>query len=133
MRTLVIFQFVLACFCLGLTFIFVHFPDWLSFGGHEFLQRETFSVVSLLAGFLGGAHFPLANRILLAEQSQVGPTAGLVYGVDLLGSFLGCLLVGLVFIPSMGIYQTLFILALINLTAILPFIISWPTTAVLET
>ena len=132
-RTLVIFQFGLACFCLGLAFMFVHFPDWLSFGGHEFLHREAFSVVSLVAGFLGGAHFPLANRILLKEQSQVGPTAGLVYGVDLLGSFLGCILVGLVFIPAMGIYQTLFILALVNLTAIFPFIISWPTTSVLET
>ena len=127
MSTLVIFQFTLACFCLGLAFMFVHFPDWLSFGRYEFLYRETFSVVTLVAGFLGGAHFPLANRILLEEQPQVGPTAGLVYAVDLLGSFLGCLLVGLVFIPSMGIYQTLFILALINLTAILPFIISWPT------
>jgi spermidine synthase len=105
--------------------MFVHFSDWLSFGRHEFLYRETFSVVSLVAGFLGGAHFPLANRILLEEQLQVGRIAGLVYGVDLLGSFLGCLLVGLVFIPSLGIYQTLFILASVNLTAILPFIISW--------
>ena len=133
MRTLVIFQFALACFCLGLAFMLVHFPDWLSFGDHSFLYRQTFSVVTLVAGFLGGAHFPLANRILLEEQPQVGPTAGLVYGVDLLGSFLGCLLVGLVFIPAMGILQSLGILALLNMTAILPFIISWPTTAVLET
>ncbi|MDH3965093.1 MAG: hypothetical protein OEV25_16920, partial [Deltaproteobacteria bacterium] len=64
---------------------------------------------------------------------QVGRIAGLIYGVDLLGSFLGCLLVGLIFIPSLGIYQTLFILALVNLTAILPFIISWPPSAVPET
>jgi len=132
-RTLVIFQFVLACFCLGLTFIFLQFPDWLSFGRHESLYRETFSAVSLVAGFLGGAHFPLANRILLEEQALVGSTAGLVYAVDLLGSFLGCLLVGLVFIPSMGILQSLVILALVNITAIFPFIISWPTTAVPET
>jgi len=132
-RTLVTFQFVLACFCLGLAFMFVHFSHWLSFGRQEFLYRETFSVVSLVAGFLGGTHFPLANRILLEELPQVGPIAGLLYGVDLLGSFLGCLLVGLVFIPAMGIYQTLFLLALVNLTAIFPFIISWPTTAVPET
>jgi spermidine synthase len=127
-RTLVTFQFVLACFCLGLAFIFVHYSRWLSFGHHEFLYREVFSVVSLVAGFLGGVHFPLANRILLEELLQVGPIAGLLYGVDLLGSFLGCLLAGLVFIPSLGIYQTLFILALLNLTAILPFI-----TAILST
>ncbi len=91
------------------------------------MYREAFSVVSLVAGFLGGVHFPLANRILLEELPQVGPIAGLLYGVDLLGSCLGCLLVGLVFIPAMGIYQTLFIFALLNLTAIIPFIISWPS------
>jgi spermidine synthase len=124
MRTLVIFQFALACFCLGLAFMLVHFPDWLSFGDHSFLYRQTFSVVTLVAGFLGGAHFPLANRILLEEQPHVGPTAGLVYGVDLLGSFLGCLLVGLVFIPAMGILQSLGILALLNMTAVLPLTVS---------
>jgi spermidine synthase len=78
----------------------------------------------LVAGFLGGAHFPLASRILLEEQPRVGLIAGLVYGVDLLGSFLGCLLVGLVFIPSLGILQSLLILALINITAFLPLSVS---------
>jgi len=33
-------------------------------------------------------------------------------------------LVGLVFIPSLGIYQTLFILASVNLTAVLPLTVS---------
>lgn len=80
-------------------------------------------------GFIGGTHFPLANRLLLTEQSRV---AGLIYAVDLLGSFLGCLLVGLIFIPSVGILQALILLALVNVSAILPFIISWPTSAVLE-
>jgi spermidine synthase len=78
----------------------------------------------LVAGFLGGAHFPLANRILLEEQLKVGRIAGLIYGVDLLGSFLGCLLVGLVFIPLMGIIQSLVILALVNITAVLPLTVS---------
>ncbi len=88
--------------------------------------------MSFAAGFIGGTHFPLANRLLLTEQTRVGRVAGLIYAVDLLGSFLGCLLVGLVFIPSVGILQTLILLALINVSAILPFIISWPTPAVLE-
>lgn len=124
MRTLITFQFALACFCLGMAFMFVYFSHRLSFGPHEFLYRGIFSAVSLVAGFLGGAHFPLASRILLEEQPQVGLIAGLVYGVDLLGSFLGCLLVGLVFIPSLGILQSLLILALINITAFLPLSVS---------
>jgi spermidine synthase len=119
---LVTFQFTLACFCLGLSIMFVYFPDWLSSSQHHFLYRETFSVISLVAGFLGGAHFPLANRLFLEEHTQVGGTAGLIYAVDLLGSFLGCLLVGLVFIPLVGILQTLLILTLLNVTVILPLL-----------
>jgi predicted membrane-bound spermidine synthase len=53
--------------------------------------------------------------------------------VDLLGSFLGCLLVGLVFIPAVGILQSLFMLAVLNLTAVIPFVISWPTESSLGT
>jgi spermidine synthase len=74
--------------------------------------------VSLAAGFLGGTHFPLANRLLLSEWEQVGRTAGWLYAVDLLGSTLGSLLVGLVLIPVVGVLQSLVVLALFNLTAL---------------
>jgi spermidine synthase len=126
LKTLVTFQIILACFCLALGLVVIYFHNRSILGYENFFYREAFSFLSLLAGFIGGTHFPLANRLLLKGQTRVGPVAGLIYGVDLLGSFLGCLLVGLVFIPSVGILQTLFILALLNLTAILPFIISWP-------
>jgi spermidine synthase len=131
-RALVTFQTILACFCLALAMVIVYFHNRPALNLHHFLYRETFSFMSFAAGFIGGTHFPLANRLLLTEQTRVGRVAGLIYAVDLLGSFLGCLLVGLVFIPSVGILQTLMILALVNISAILPFIISWPTTAVLE-
>jgi spermidine synthase len=131
-RALVTFQTILACFCLALAMVIVYFHNRPTLNLHRFLYRETFSLMSFAAGFIGGTHFPLANRLLLTEQSRVGRVAGLIYAVDLLGSFLGCLLVGLVFIPSVGILQTLILLALINISAILPFIISWPPSAALE-
>ena len=131
-RALVTFQAILACFCLALAMVIVYFHNRPTLNLHHFLYRETFSFMSFAAGFIGGTHFPLANRLLLTEQTRVGRVAGLIYAVDLLGSFLGCLLVGLVFIPSVGILQTLMILALVNISAILPFIISWPPSAVLE-
>ena len=131
-RALVTFQTILACFCLALAMVIVYFHNRPTLNLHHFLYRETFSFMSFAAGFIGGTHFPLANRLLLTEQTRVGRVAGLIYAVDLLGSFLGCLLVGLVFIPSVGILQTLILLALVNISAILPFIISWPTPAVLE-
>jgi len=70
--------------------------------------------MSLAAGFLGGAHFPLANRLLLAQREQVGRTAGALYAFDLLGSTLGSLLVGFLLIPVVGALQSLAALALIN-------------------
>jgi len=127
LKTFITFQIILACFCLALALVFIYFHNLQALGYENFFYREAFSLLSLLAGFIGGTHFPLANQLLLKGQLRVGPVAGLIYGVDLFGSFLGCLLVGLVLIPSVGILQTLFILALLNLTAVMPFIISWPT------
>ena len=127
LKTFITFQIILACFCLALALVFIYFHNLQALGYENFFYREAFSLLSLLAGFIGGTHFPLANQLLLKGKTRVGPGAGLIYGVDLLGSFLGCLLVGLVLIPSVGILQTLFILALLNLTAVMPFIISWPT------
>jgi len=126
LQAFITFQIILACFCLGLALVFIYFHNLPPVGSQNFIYREAFSLLSLLAGFIGGTHFPLANRLLLKGQTRVGPVAGLIYGVDLLGSFLGCLLVGLILIPAVGILQTLFILALLNLTAVMPFFIAWP-------
>jgi spermidine synthase len=126
LKVFISLQIILACFCLALALVFIYFHNLPPLGYENFFHREAFSLLSLLAGFIGGTHFPLANRLLLKGQTRVGQVAGLIYGVDLLGSFLGCLLVGLVFIPSVGILQTLFILALLNLAAVMPFFIAWP-------
>ena len=124
LKTLITFQSILASFCLALTLVFIYFNNLQPSSHHNVFYREAFSLLSLLAGFIGGTHFPLANRLLLKGKTRVGQVAGLIYGVDLLGSFLGGLLVGLVLIPSAGILQTLLILALLNLTAVVPFVIS---------
>ena len=129
LKALIICQSILACFCLALPLVFNHFHNLPPSGYQNFFYRQAFCLLSLLAGFIGGTHFPLANRILLRGQNRVGPVAGLIYSVDLFGSFLGGLLVGLVMIPSAGILQTPSILALLNLTAVMPFIISWPADA----
>ncbi len=123
-RAFAAFQFILACFCLALLFVVVFFHNRVAMSHESFLYRETFSLVSLAAGFIGGTHFPLANRLLTQDHKQVGRTAGLIYAVDLSGSFLGCLLVGLVLIPVAGILQTLMFLALVNLTAVLPLLVT---------
>ena len=48
-----------------------------------------FAFFPIVAGFIGGLQFPLANKICLGDKEKVGRTAGLIYGLDLLGSCLG--------------------------------------------
>lgn len=83
---------------------------FLKFGA-EFL----FPVMSVMAGFIGGSQFPLVNRVLLFKGGEPGRIGGLTYGVDLLGSFFGALLTGILFIPILGIVKTCAAVALINL------------------
>ncbi len=114
MKVTTIFAFTLLGFAATIGQILVLRELLTVFSGTEL------AVAIVLAAWL----FWTALGGLLEEQLQVGRIAGLVYGVDLLGSFLGCLLVGLVFIPFLGILQSLVILALVNITAVLPLTVS---------
>ena len=73
-----------------------------------------FAFLPIIAGFLGGFQFPLANKICLKSSSNVGKTTGTLYGLDLFGACVGGLLVGLLLIPLLGITQTCLILFIIN-------------------
>ncbi|HYR02899.1 MAG TPA: hypothetical protein VES58_06105, partial [Syntrophobacteria bacterium] len=119
LRTLLLVQAALGVFCLTLIPVVTYLHGRPEASLQHLFNRETLSLVSLAAGFLGGTHFPLANRLLLAERTQVGRTAGALYAFDLVGSTLGSLLVGLVLIPVVGVVQSLVVLALLNGTAVL--------------
>ena len=73
------------------------------------------SFLAMAAGIGGlvGMEFPLANRAYLAGAGREG-RAGRVYGVDLLGSCLGALLIGLWALPVLGAGTTLVSLAVLN-------------------
>lgn len=77
-----------------------------------------FPFLPVVAGFIGGFQFPLANKICLAKKEAIGRTAGLSYGLDLAGSCLGALLTGAFLIPLLGISGTCLAVALINLAVL---------------
>jgi len=89
-------------------------PVFLSWAGPNLL----FPMVSVLAGFIGGFQFPLANKIYLGNEKAVGRTAGLSYGVDLLGSCLGAFVAGAFLIPVLGIPKTCLFVAIVNFTVL---------------
>ena len=78
-----------------------------------------FPFLTLLAGFLGGVHFPLANKIYLKEHKEIGRIGGLLYGVDLAGSAGGALVISVIILPIMGIVQGISLIVAMNLSAIL--------------
>ena len=66
--------------------------------------------------------FTLKLKVLLGKSEDSGRVGGLSYGVDLLGSFLGAILTGVLLVPVLGIPKTCIALAVIN-TAILALLV----------
>ncbi len=79
------------------------------------MLQISFVILPVLAGFIGGFQFPLANKIWLKDSKDIGKTTGLLYGIDLFGSCLGGLVIGMILIPILGIIQTCILLSAINI------------------
>ena len=77
-----------------------------------------FPFLPVIAGIIGGVQFPLANKIYLEDKEKLGQVAGLSYGLDLLGACLGSFLAAAFLIPVLGIFQTCFLVAVINITVL---------------
>ena len=78
-----------------------------------------FPFLPIISGFIGGFQFPLANKIILKNTDIIGRTAGLTYGMDLLGSCLGALLVSAFLVPILGITQTCVAVAILNFAVLI--------------
>jgi spermidine synthase len=90
------------------------------------LFQAVFWSASFLSGILTGLQFPLATKIYLDHSSTkgtIGRTAGLIYGVDLLGGFFGGLLGGVLFLPVLGLKETCFLMAIIKMSSFLLFFV----------
>jgi len=77
-----------------------------------------FSILSFISGFLIGSEFPLATKILLkGREPKVGTVAGLLYGADLFGGWLGGLMGGIILLPVLGMVKTCMIAVMIKLSS----------------
>jgi len=119
LRSLLVVQAGVGLYALGvlLLILCLHqeiFPPFLSN-----LLETLFPFLTLLAGFLGGVHFPLANKIYLGDRQDIGTIGGLINGVDLLGSAAGALVISVILLPIMGIQKGIYVIIALNLSAIL--------------
>jgi spermidine synthase len=83
-------------------------------------------LLGALAGFLVGAQFPLANRLWLKDRGDRRGTAGLLYACDLVGAFLGSIVVSVFLVPVLGILETCLLVAMIKFISLLLVVTSSP-------
>jgi spermidine synthase len=76
-------------------------------------------LLNVLVGFLVGAQFPLANRVWLRDRKARKGTTGVLYASDLVGAFLGSVLVSVVLIPVLGIVATCLVAVVLKLCSLL--------------
>ncbi len=76
-----------------------------------------FSMLTFGAGLINGVDFPLSAACYMALKGKPEKTAGMVYGVELLGAFAGAVLASTAVIPVLGITTCAFLAAIANGTA----------------
>lgn len=105
----------LALFCLSIallfTFLLYQHLDYLSTS----ILQILFLALSFLSGVLIGSEFPLANKIYLKNNPNLSKSAGLLYGCDLLGGWLGGIIGGILLLPILGIVGTCLGVAILKL------------------
>jgi len=87
-----------------------------------------FLLLSFVSGLLIGLEFPLANKIYLSIKGkpELSSTAGLLYGTDLVGGWLGGVLGGVVLLPILGLLETCAVVFMFKLSTFIILIASIP-------
>jgi spermidine synthase len=102
-------------------FVFSIPSQYLETPAVSLLIYPVFLIMSFLSGAWIGLQFPLATKIYLgtpARGETFGHTAGLLYGADLLGGFLGGLFGGILLLPILGLKESCFMMAMIKITSL---------------
>lgn len=81
-------------------------------------MEQLFPLLTLIAGAVGGFQFPLANKLYLKQKQEIGHSAGVTYGIDLIGSCLGALIAGTLLLPILGVLYTCIAVCLLNMVAL---------------
>jgi spermidine synthase len=113
-------------FSLLFPFVFSVPSQYLETPTVSLLMYVVFLVMSFLSGAGIGLQFPLATKIYLGTPEMgetFGHAAGLLYGADLLGGFLGGLFGGILLLPILGLKQSCFMMAMIKISSGILFLL----------
>ncbi len=113
-------EFAIIAFSIILPLL-ISFLGKLNWGPLLNLTKLIFLTLSLLAGFILGAEFALANKIYFLQKNREGGESRL-YAYDLTGACLGAIISSAVLIPVCGIWQSAAFIALLKLWGIIAVI-----------
>jgi spermidine synthase len=102
-------------------FVFSIPSQYLEKTAISLLVYPLFLIMSFFSGACIGLQFPLASKIYLAlpgKEGTLGHTAGLLYGADLLGGFIGGLFGGILLLPILGLRESCFMMAMIKISSL---------------
>lgn len=95
----------------------------------SFIIEIFFLILAALIGSIVGFEFPVVNELYLNNiyinqqkntlNTGAGTQTGIIYGADLVGSCLGASLISIFILPIFGVFQTLILLAIVNILLIL--------------
>jgi spermidine synthase len=117
LRLLIIVELAMIIFALILPLVFILLQDYITGG----LGQAVFLVLACVGGGVIGAEFPLVVKIYEVSppaRGKISATAGLIYGADLLGGWLGGIAGGVLLLPVIGITQTIIVIIAIKLASI---------------
>ena len=109
-------------FAIGLPFVFLILQPHLSHPTLFQSVRWIILALSLVSGLLISAQFPLANRIMLKKKTNLSKTAGLMYGSDLMGGWIGGIIGSVILMPILGLLGTCIVVVMLKLCSLVVII-----------
>jgi spermidine synthase len=107
-------------------FFFLIPSQYLETSAVSLLIYPVFLIMAFLSGGWIGLQFPLATKIYLHAPTNgetLGYTAGLLYGADLLGGFMGGLFGGILLLPILGLKESCFMMAMLKISSGILFLL----------
>ena len=86
-----------------------------SYSYYIFTMIFALFLILFLPTFLFGASFPLAVRLFLKSEKNLGRETGILYSFNTMGTILGSFAAGFVILPLIGAQRGIILMALLNL------------------
>jgi spermidine synthase len=119
-------EIIIILFSFLFPFVFSNPSQYLEKPAISLLVYPLFLIMSFFSGACIGLQFPLASKIYLAlpeKEGALAHTAGLLYGADLLGGFIGGLFGGILLLPILGLRESCFMMAMIKISSLVLLLI----------